>query len=144
MKDKLKQLAKEMGNAGYCNYAACQEFLQRAFDLGAESSKAKEGPVIECGSGKYKYLLNLDEPGNLKQLVIEFLKWDGGDGSRAYDAQKYRTLRDALQRLVAEPTGQAQEAPKGCPDCNEAAKHAYSDATTAGFFSPKCSKHSKE
>ena len=28
-----------------------------------------------------------------------------------------------------------------CADCNEAAKHAYSDATTPGFFSPKCSKH---
>jgi hypothetical protein len=28
-----------------------------------------------------------------------------------------------------------------CPDCDEAAKHAYSDATTPGFFSPKCAKH---
>jgi NTP pyrophosphatase (non-canonical NTP hydrolase) len=27
------------------------------------------------------------------------------------------------------------------PDCDEAAKHAYSDATTPGFFEPKCSKH---
>jgi hypothetical protein len=28
-----------------------------------------------------------------------------------------------------------------CKDCEEAAKHAYSDATTPGFFSPKCQKH---
>lgn len=28
-----------------------------------------------------------------------------------------------------------------CKDCNEAARHAYSDATTPGFFSPKCEKH---
>lgn len=28
-----------------------------------------------------------------------------------------------------------------CPDCDEAARHAYSDATTPGFFNPKCPKH---
>lgn len=28
-----------------------------------------------------------------------------------------------------------------CPDCEEAARHAYSDATTPGFFNPKCPKH---
>jgi hypothetical protein len=28
-----------------------------------------------------------------------------------------------------------------CPDCIAARKHAYSDATTPGFFSPYCSKH---
>ena len=28
-----------------------------------------------------------------------------------------------------------------CADCDEAARFAYSDATTPGFFSPKCSKH---
>ena len=30
----------------------------------------------------------------------------------------------------------------GCTECDKAARHAYSDATTPGFFSPKCSKHS--
>lgn len=28
-----------------------------------------------------------------------------------------------------------------CPACEEAAKHAYSDATTPGFFYNKCEKH---
>lgn len=44
-----------------------------------------------------------------------------------------------LQKLseVAEAAPTAD----GCKDCDEAAKHAYSDATTPGFFSPKCSKH---
>lgn len=28
-----------------------------------------------------------------------------------------------------------------CPDCDEAARQAYSDATTPGFFSPYCEKH---
>jgi hypothetical protein len=32
-------------------------------------------------------------------------------------------------------------APSQCADCDEAAKHAYSDATTPGFFSAKCAKH---
>lgn len=56
---------------------------------------------LECGDGKNKYILLLDEPGNLKQIVIEFLKWDGGEGSRAYDAHKYRIIRNALCRLCA-------------------------------------------
>jgi hypothetical protein len=55
--------------------------------------------TIECGEGNHKYLLCLNVPGNLRQLVVEFLKWDGGEGSRAYDAKKYRTLREALKRL---------------------------------------------
>lgn len=28
-----------------------------------------------------------------------------------------------------------------CTDCDNAARYAYSDATTPGFFSPKCEKH---
>lgn len=28
-----------------------------------------------------------------------------------------------------------------CPDCDEARRHAYSDATTPGFFYPRCEKH---
>jgi hypothetical protein len=28
-----------------------------------------------------------------------------------------------------------------CPDCEAAAKHAYSDTTTPGFFHDKCEKH---
>jgi hypothetical protein len=31
-----------------------------------------------------------------------------------------------------------------CADCIEAVKHAYSDATTPGFFHDKCSKHREE
>ena len=30
----LKDLAKKMGDAGYCNYAACEEYLQQAHDAG--------------------------------------------------------------------------------------------------------------
>ena len=33
------------------------------------------------------------------------------------------------------------ESDKSCPDCDEAAKLAYSDATTPGFFYPRCRKH---
>jgi hypothetical protein len=34
--------------------------------------------------------------------------------------------------------------PEPCPDCEDAAQHAYSDATTAGFFYSKCAKHRTE
>ena len=44
----------------------------------------------------------------------------------------------SLSAAVAEPVG-AQPSP--CADCDEAAKLAYSDATTPGFFEPKCAKH---
>lgn len=38
-REALKKLAKEMGDAGYCNYAACEEFLQKAFELALDSGK---------------------------------------------------------------------------------------------------------
>jgi hypothetical protein len=37
-------------------------------------------------------------------------------------------VADALDRLT-------------CEDCAKAAKHAYSDATTPGFFPDKCPRH---
>lgn len=42
--------------------------------------------------------------------------------------------------------GQADEGtlavcPNCCPDCQRAARHAYSDATTPGFFYDKCERH---
>lgn len=34
--------------------------------------------------------------------------------------------------------------PQPCPDCVEAKKLAYSDATTPGFFKPYCPKHAPQ
>lgn len=42
-----------------------------------------------------------------------------------------------LQRAALE----AATAKQPCPDCAEAARLAYSEAATPGFFNPKCSKH---
>ena len=39
--EKLKELAKEMGNAGYCNYAACKRYLRFAYELGASAHAAQ-------------------------------------------------------------------------------------------------------
>ena len=39
--EKLKELAKEMGNAGYCNYAACERYLRSAYELGASAHAAQ-------------------------------------------------------------------------------------------------------
>jgi hypothetical protein len=52
----------------------------------------------------------------------------------AYPSEgKHGCLRD--KRLAAKE-------PIRCADCDECARHAYSDATTPGFFSPKCKTHS--
>jgi len=48
--------------------------------------------------------------------------------------QHWRGFLEAV--LATAPPEQA-----GCPDCDEAAKHAYSDATTPGFFYSKCERH---
>lgn len=51
-----------------------------------------------------------------------------------------RLLREENhRRWVA--CGSQHEGEARCPECDTAAKRAYSDATTPGFFSPKCSKH---
>lgn len=42
---------------------------------------------------------------------------------------------DRIEEILAEPE------PEECPDCRDAKRHAYSDATTPGFFYMTCSKH---
>ena len=46
-----------------------------------------------------------------------------------------RQAIEALTKAVATPI------PERCLDCQEAAKHAFSDSTTAGFHSSLCAKH---
>jgi hypothetical protein len=71
---------------------------------------------------------------------IADILWDN------YSAWKNRYVwEDAYRKalaLVHEFEGWHPEEP--CPDCDEAAKHAYSDATTPGFFSPICSTHQQQ
>lgn len=66
--------------------------------------------------------------------------------------QERDTLRDAIVRMRdydglskrAQITAQkalAATAPRECPDCLDAQRLAYSDATTPGFLEPFCSKH---
>lgn len=60
----LTRLAKEMGDAGYCNYDACQEFLARAFQAGAESTSQELRRAVQelldwvptCSVGSSGYL----------------------------------------------------------------------------------------
>lgn len=47
MATELENLAKEMGDAGYCNYAACLEFLERARALGHKEA-AKLADMDGC------------------------------------------------------------------------------------------------
>lgn len=37
----IEKLAKDMGNLGYCNYAACAQYLSQAFDSGRDSVKGE-------------------------------------------------------------------------------------------------------
>ena len=51
MSEALKELAKQMGNAGYCNYAACEQFLSEAYKLGVKEAALSRsaGPADEPG-----------------------------------------------------------------------------------------------
>lgn len=52
--------------------------------------------------------------------------------------------REQVQDLVAAFNAAfnfIEECPQPCPDCDDCARDAYSDATTAGFFYGKCEKH---
>jgi hypothetical protein len=74
----------------------------------------------------------------LQRIVERFEREDQAKGNKSFDERRsplawamYTDAKNALAERGATP----------CPDCDEAAKHAYSDATTPGFFSPFCSKH---
>ena len=51
--------------------------------------------------------------------------------------------RQAWHRAHKASVAGLPSATERCLDCDECAKHAYSDASTPGFFSDKCSKHRK-
>ncbi len=45
------------------------------------------------------------------------------------------------RKALAQLDAGAPVAEKDCPDCQAAKRHAYSDATTPGFFFTQCDKH---
>lgn len=55
--------------------------------------------------------------------------------------QGYIAAEQIAKLMAAAPPAAGPQSPKFCPDCAEAMKIAYSDATTPGFFSPYCPKH---
>jgi hypothetical protein len=63
---------------------------------------------------------------------------DSGRYRLCYRCRDFLLMTIGLGKTLARA---GVESPKRCMDCDEAAKHAYSDATTPGFFSPKCAKH---
>ena len=72
-------------------------------------------------------------------------KWRQGEIDSPYGTDEYGTkipMRDGNQCAddLEAHAAQASVAPP-CADCDECARHAYSDATTPGFFYSKCEKH---
>lgn len=53
-------------------------------------------------------------------------------------------IASCLDPVTLKFTRESCEKEKECQDCVEARKHANSDATTPGFFSPFCMKHDPE
>lgn len=50
---------------------------------------------------------------------------------------------DPAVAATLERAGVKADDPANCPDCQEAKRHAYSDATTPGFFYTECERHRK-
>lgn len=49
----LSKLAQEMGNAGYCNYDACWEFLDRAYSAAERETRERIKEAL-CDTCKQK------------------------------------------------------------------------------------------
>lgn len=72
----LEMLAKMMGDAGYCNYEACKEYLARAYDAG-------QAALSPAGTGQPR-----EQPGY----------WDAEDYRRAADV--HETAERIIKRVV--------------------------------------------
>lgn len=68
----------------------------------------------------------------LDKIIDSWMQCELGEGH----AGMHRFSWDNGQMAAHENAGQA-----ACPDCEAAAKHANSDATTPGFFHDKCERH---
>lgn len=73
-----------------------------------------------------------------KKIRLRIPKYRDFDRAHSDAAKAARsTLRvsdDTPERVV-------QHEPGRCADCDDCARHAYSDSTSAGFFYDKCEKH---
>jgi hypothetical protein len=106
---------------------AIAKFLTLAPDMYHELLDCRERLLVFLGASS-------ETPRNVHPgvLGIDYLL-DRAEGKlRIYNPQYYP--------LLAMKEGQAQNV-KPCPDCVAARKHAYSDATTPGFFYTACDKH---
>jgi hypothetical protein len=84
---------------------------------------------------------------------------DAAGGTQLHAATESVTDRRGARWIPLVPTFTAEEETKYrkpgaieailtltrvCADCREAMRHAYSDATTPGFFFDRCDKHRKK
>lgn len=66
-------------------------------------------------------------------------EWYLSKGYRMFSPEDEEALFQVMEEFRAASPPQATGTE--CEDCNKAARHAYSDATTPGFFDPRCAKH---
>jgi len=59
---KLESLAQAMGNAGYCAYEPCREYLRAAYRLALEdaANEAEEGRFYDSDEGNIAMLIAAD------------------------------------------------------------------------------------
>lgn len=94
--------------------------------------KRKDGAIYTISlRGLEGHQISIGREGNRTMLYIELR----ADMSQVrYQGTMYGKgpLQLAYENMPTEPR---------CEDCDAAARHAYSDATTPGFFPAKCKKH---
>ena len=71
------------------------------------------------------------------QIIIDAADPATDEGQNAL----YSQIPAVINRLLELDAQDQPFNPYDCPDCREAMKHAYSDATTPGFFYDRCEKH---
>jgi hypothetical protein len=90
MATELEKLAKEMVDVGYCNYAACLTFLQRAKALGyqEEHLKREEKEALVCpeGVGFVEYI------GVLKKQIERTRALGHEEAAEAIENGSYATI----------------------------------------------------
>ena len=128
-------------------------------DKQTDWEKLLAGPLVEKWRTEADKLDEWSYAGTTQDFVrlakIEQLRKDA-DELLAHLREKVVPLLEAGQAMrvivgappYGDPEGANWDAAKAkllvkgeCPDCERAAKHANSDATTAGFFYDKCERH---
>jgi hypothetical protein len=108
-----------------------------ARDTRADSGRGQD-KIWQASRDRRALLQHIDA---LEQAIRDALEWKHLPDCNCSRDLNNRCREQILRNALRLTRGPGEAAAEPCADCDAAKRHAYSDATTPGFFFTECEKH---